>query len=393
MGHNKTYYGEYSLAYWIELILKKEIILPPYQRSFVWEPTDYETLLKSFKEGQFIPPVTIGAFKSGSGHKNLIIDGQQRLTTILLAYLERFPKKEAGVSISSALVDENDDVIDEIDNMIEWDFNRLLDKGVRKAEIQSKCSPAQYETLPALSEDFFNNTFLGFSYIIPDIPDEKERQKFFSTLFRNINMQGKSLYVLESRAALYYLNPDFKDWFDPDFTNNISSSIVDKSIKSRMDFVRYLSLLSQYKKNGASSSRIGYRYAARMEEYYSEYINAVAYDEDSSLFVKFSTLYSGDTYKANIDKLYRYIEKLGFMKIYQSIIDMDIHFFGLIYYTLFEKLTLTEEVEKLDKINDLLNRSIKKIKKESNHVKTPSCLKYIRERIDESIKVYKNLFV
>ena len=72
---------------------------------------------------------------------------------------------------------------------------------------------------------------------------------------------------------------------------------------------------------------------------------------------------------------------------------MDIHFFGLIYYTLFEKLTLTEEVEKLDKINDLLNRSIKKIKKESNHVKTPSCLKYIRERIDESIKVYKNLFV
>lgn len=131
--------------------------------------------------------------------------------------------------------------------MIEWDFNRLFDKGVRKAEIQSKCSPEQYVTLPAMPEAFFNNTYLGFSYIIPDIPDEKERQKFFSTLFRNINMQGKSLYVLESRAALYYLNPDFKDWFDPDFTSNISSSVVDKSIKSRMDFVRYLSLLSQYK--------------------------------------------------------------------------------------------------------------------------------------------------
>ena len=392
MGHNKTYYGEYSLAYWIELILKKEIILPPYQRSFVWEPSDYETLLKSFREGQFIPPVTIGAFKSENGHQNLIIDGQQRLTTILLAYLERFPKKEAGIPISSALVDENDDVSDEIDSMIEWDFNTLLEKGVRKAEIQSKCSPELYETLPTLPEDFFNNTFLGFSYIIPDIPDEKERQKFFSTLFRNINMQGKSLYVLESRAALYYLNPDFKDWFDPIFTNSISSSVVDKSIKSRMDFVRYLSLLSQYKKNG-SSARIGYRYAARMEEYYSEYINAVAYDEDSSLFVKFSTLYADGNYKENIDRLCEYIEKLGFMKIYQSIIDMDIHFFGLIYYSLFEKLTLTEDDAILVKLNDKLNRAIKKIKRESNHVKTPSCLKYIRERIDESLKVYKDLFV
>lgn len=391
MGH-KTYYGEYSLAYWIELILKREIILPPYQRSFVWEPTDFETLLKSFKEGQFIPPVTIGAFKSADDHQNLIIDGQQRLTTVLLAYLERFPKKEAGVPISSALADENDDESDEIDNMIEWDFNRLLDKGVRKAEIQSKCSPEQYVTLPAMPEAFFNNTYLGFSYIIPDIPDEKERQKFFSTLFRNINMQGKSLYVLESRAALYYLNPDFKDWFDPDFTSNISSSVVDKSIKSRMDFVRYLSLLSQYKQNG-TSAHIGYRYAARMEEYYSEYINAVAFDEDSNLFVKFSTLYADGNYKVNIDKLSGYIERLGFMKIYQSIIDMDIHFFGLIYYTLFEKLTLTEEAEKLERLNDKLNRSIRNIKKEANHVKTPSCLKYIRVRIDESLKVYKDLFV
>lgn len=130
-----------------------------------------------------------------------------------------------------------------------------------------------------------------------------------------------------------------------------------------------------------------------MEEYYSEYINAVAFDEDSNLFIKFSTLYADGNYKVNIDKLSGYIERLGFMKIYQSIIDMDIHFFGLIYYTLFEKLSLTEEAEKLERLNDRLNRSIRNIKKEPNHVKTPSCLKYIRVRIDESLKVYKDLFV
>lgn len=34
---NKVYYGEYSLKYWIELILKQNIILPEYQRTFVME--------------------------------------------------------------------------------------------------------------------------------------------------------------------------------------------------------------------------------------------------------------------------------------------------------------------------------------------------------------------
>lgn len=33
---NRIYYGEYSLKYWIEMLLKKKITLPEYQRSFVW---------------------------------------------------------------------------------------------------------------------------------------------------------------------------------------------------------------------------------------------------------------------------------------------------------------------------------------------------------------------
>lgn len=33
---NKVYYGEYSLDHWIKLILKKDIVLPDYQRNFTW---------------------------------------------------------------------------------------------------------------------------------------------------------------------------------------------------------------------------------------------------------------------------------------------------------------------------------------------------------------------
>lgn len=76
---NHVYYGEYSLAYWIELILTRKIVLPKYQRHFVWNMESLETLVSTFQDNRFVPPVTIGAFCKADGSKiNYIIDGQQR---------------------------------------------------------------------------------------------------------------------------------------------------------------------------------------------------------------------------------------------------------------------------------------------------------------------------
>lgn len=59
---NKVYYGEYSLDHWIKLILKKNIVLPDYQRNFTWTLKTRKNLIKSLKEKEFVPPVTIGFF-------------------------------------------------------------------------------------------------------------------------------------------------------------------------------------------------------------------------------------------------------------------------------------------------------------------------------------------
>lgn len=47
----RVYYGEYTLKHWIELMLKKNIILPKYQRSFVWEENDVQRLIQSLENG------------------------------------------------------------------------------------------------------------------------------------------------------------------------------------------------------------------------------------------------------------------------------------------------------------------------------------------------------
>lgn len=90
---NKVYYGEYTLKHWINMMLTGNIVLPDYQRHFVWRKKDVKRLLQSLSEGQFVQPVTIALYNDGTTKQNLILDGQQRLTSLLLAYLGYFPNK------------------------------------------------------------------------------------------------------------------------------------------------------------------------------------------------------------------------------------------------------------------------------------------------------------
>ena len=91
----KVYYGEYTLRYWIELLLKKDLELPPYQRSFVWTEEQVKGFIKGIAEDGFVPPVTIGVCNFNGSNHNLILDGQQRLSSLLLAYFKAYPKKDA----------------------------------------------------------------------------------------------------------------------------------------------------------------------------------------------------------------------------------------------------------------------------------------------------------
>lgn len=88
----KVYYGEYTLLHWIELILKHSIVLPDYQRGFVWPKENLESIVESFRLGSFIPPIVIGVYTEGGVSRNIILDGQQRLTSLLLSYIKLYPK-------------------------------------------------------------------------------------------------------------------------------------------------------------------------------------------------------------------------------------------------------------------------------------------------------------
>ena len=92
-----------------------------------------------------------------------------------------------------------------------------------------------------------------------------------------------------------------------------------------------------------------------------------------------------------INDLKNMIEKMELKKVkFQSIIDCDIYFFGLIYFIVIKNQKINEKRIK-DLKNDL-DECISKIKDDKEtgylHKKTPSALKYLRPRIQKSVEIY-----
>ncbi|UJS26009.1 DUF262 domain-containing protein [Thiothrix winogradskyi] len=387
---NKVYYGEYSLKHWIDLVLKQNIVLPDYQRYFVWNEKKAKTLIETFKNKQFVPPVTIGAFKIGGTNQNLILDGQQRITSILLAYLGLYPDAQTYKTTIELFANDNDESAEDedelqLDNVLQWNIKQLTAKGKTKDAILQQIVSGNYKTINFdINDDFLKTTFLGFSYLVPHASDEKEQQKYYSSVFRNINIQGEPLLPQESRASLYFLDQDLVGFFSPRFFGNIAIKVVNTETKA--DFVRYLSLLSQYHKNG-SAHNVARSYKPKMEKFYEEYIYASISNEDSETYGKFSNIIPNKEYENIFSRLNITLAELEIPSSYPSIIDLDTYIFGLIYQIIFQKKKV--DVSKKDHLMHEIKAAIENFKQVGSHKKSPNNLGHLRERISQSISIYE----
>lgn len=410
---NRIYYGEYSLKHWINMILKKKITLPEYQRSFVWSDKSVKRFIQSLKDKQFIPPVTIAHYKieNEDNETNLILDGQQRLTSLLLAAIDFCPDKnkfDKSDDVTRSEDDSEEDDDSEKSKPIKWTFNQLLKFGndIESIREQVKKSDKYYSLKieDKIDNDFLDNTFLGFSYIVPDSEKKDEVQKSFSKTFREINYFGKSLSAQESRRSLYFMNDKYKDFLDGKIENDdvlSSLSITENMQSNKIDFVRYLAILSQYKAQGFAGNVLKYysSYASR-ESFYADYVSFIVGIEQESHEDKFDGFemdktFPNECWKERFKVLKTIIaelkEKLKSSKDkaksnFDSWIDADYYLFGLIYYVLFEdkKITLTDSL--IDELKSKIN--VIRQDKLSSYSKSPNRLGYLRERLNDSIQIY-----
>ena len=426
---SRTYYGEYSLNHWIKLMLTQNIVLPEYQRSFVWDEDNVKRLIKSFKEKQFVQPVTIAVLNtSKAGKQNLILDGQQRLTSVLLACLGYMPDKskmesseELGTADDEKESEEEDLVLDNPEEKnnkksIKWTFEQLLSNEIEKnsiEEIKKRLSTdTNYFTMDVkgIDKSFLENTFLGFSYIVPDSKNEKEILQNYTRLFRNINYFGVRLSPLESRRSLYFMNENFRGYFEgltatgEDVLCNIT--IEENKRNCKLDFVRYLSMLSQYfsssegKKDKKRDKKVVMKwysaYSSR-ESYYADYVSYILNLDQEDHKTKFDDFKFNDVFnttdvrEARFEILRKSVEQLKNQMdltktdAYSSWIDADYWLFGLIFQIVFLGKELKDDRTNLcNEIKQVISRN----KKDKEYAKSPNKLGNLRERLEKSIIIY-----
>ena len=411
---SRTYYGEYPLKHWIELMLKQNIELPKYQRSFVWKKEESERLIKSMKEGQFIQPVTLAFFENGGTKQNLILDGQQRLTSILIAYIGFFPDKSKFES-PQALSSDDDSASDNVDidtenYSIEWTFKEIVALGKSKTEVVDGImihAREKYQPFDMHCDDaFFENTFLGFSYIVPSTDVIHEKQTFFTKLFRNMNYLGKKLLPIESRRSLYYVKNNLKNYFEGKLDDNsdvlCGITLVENMATRQIDYVRYLSILSQYKVAGKNENKVlvGYSAYAQRENYYSDYVSYVVGIDQEDRTDKFNgfdieDVFPNNCWQTRFVSIQSKIEvlkdkmNLDSKNRFTSWIDADYWLFGLIYWILFEGKEINDGEGLITKLTDKISSK----KSLESYSRSPNRLGNLRERFADSIEIYKDYIV
>ena len=410
--NSRIYYGEYTLRHWLRLMLSGNIVLPKYQRSFVWREKDMRRLVKSLIDRQFVQPITLALFdaKDGSATSNLIIDGQQRLTTVLLTYLGYLPdldkfETDEGVASDDDSSEDDDETIGAT-VPVRWTFQKLLsteqkDNTIEKIQ-ERMIKDGRYLEFKNINlpDDFFDKTFLGFSYIIPESNDKAEIQNSYTQLFRNINYFGARLSVMESRRSLYYMKSQYQRYFEgllEDDTDVLCGiKLVEKLIPTKIDFVRYLSMLSQYLILGTSDKVLRWysAYSTR-ESYYGDYVSSIVGVEQESNETKFdgfdfSTVFPDDCWKQRFIILRDAINSLkpnfdlNKDNAFTSWIDADYWLFGLIYHLVFKGKQLKADVSGLV---DEINKKIRTSRRNEYYTKTPNRLGNLRERMKESINI------
>ena len=82
-----TYPSDLTLAGILQLWENDDIVIPDFQREFVWSIKQSSLLIESFLLGLPVPPVF---FYLDEENKNLVIDGQQRILSVIFFFEEYF---------------------------------------------------------------------------------------------------------------------------------------------------------------------------------------------------------------------------------------------------------------------------------------------------------------
>ena len=150
---------------------REEVYVPPFQRSYVWKLEEASRFIESLLLGLPVPGIFLA--RDEDTGKLLVIDGQQRLKTILFFYEGNFnPKNEASRT----------------------EFKLVA--------VQEEFAGRSYASLDEKNRIDLDNSIIHATVVKQDFPQGDDTSIYH--IFERLNSGGRRLYPQEMRSALYH---------------------------------------------------------------------------------------------------------------------------------------------------------------------------------------------
>lgn len=160
-----SYGADYPVDSLVRRIKNQAILVPPFQRRFVWSLEEASKFIESLILGLPVPGIFLS--KERDSNNLLIVDGQQRLLSLYYFYMNDFKEEEF----------------------------RLI--GVQK-DLEGKC----YEDLSVSDRNRLDDSIIHSTVIRQDEPDDNDSSIY--QIFERINSGGRPLSPQEIRACIYH---------------------------------------------------------------------------------------------------------------------------------------------------------------------------------------------
>ena len=171
VGYDISSYGiDFDVEGICRRLRREEILIPPFQRNYVWSLKEASRFIESLLLGLPVPGVFLA--RDDDSGKLLVIDGQQRLKSLLFFCDGYFnPESESG------------------------------SRPFKLTDVQEHFAGSTYESLDAKDRVDLENSVIHATVVKQDFPRGDDTSIYH--IFERLNSGGRRLYPQEMRSALY----------------------------------------------------------------------------------------------------------------------------------------------------------------------------------------------
>lgn len=194
----QQYKSDVAFVSLIEGVLGNLYVVPTFQRAYRWKTPQVEELAISLVRGMPIPPIY--TYRNDEGQLE-ILDGQQRIISLLLYYLGKELRAKKNAHIDFRKTDIKKAIEDQY-VVADYEYKmHYLEEDDETGQIKESVVDISYKNLPEATKRKVDYTTITVVEIVID--NKKYKKQNLYKIFANLNSGGTLLTRQELRNGIY----------------------------------------------------------------------------------------------------------------------------------------------------------------------------------------------